>query len=144
MATMGKQMRRYSKAQFGKLMADNLVSDRETKAFDEQARQGAQAGLQAQTAVLNRAGAANKAGSPVVAGAIKDASSKIAKQSGDIAVKSSGQAQQFTQALKQQRAAQTLQLATAQRAQNREDLGILVDAGTGLSSMIAEIGMKDA
>lgn len=139
MARLGKQMRKYSKAQFGKLMADNLVSDRETQEFEDQAREGAQAGLQAQTALLNRAASANKAGSPVVAGTLKDASAKLAAKAADIGVKASGQAQQFTQALKQQRAAQTLNLASQQRAINREDFGMALDAGTAASSMLAEM-----
>ena len=139
MATTGGMRRKFTKDQMGKLLSGNLVSDRETAMFDQQARESAQSALQAQQKLLNRAAAANKAGSPVVAGTLKGAAKGVAQQSADAAVKSSGQAQQFSQALREQRKASILNLAQQQIAQNRADLGMVLGAGGGAGALVAEM-----
>jgi len=136
MPMIGGQHRKYTKEQMGKLRADNLVGTREAQQFEDAARNQAQAGLQAQQTMLNRAGAANKAGSPVVAGAIADAAKEVSGQTTEGAVKASGQKAQFTEALKQQRAQQALNLAQHQMAVNRADLGMVL---TGAPAVISSI-----
>ena len=100
MSKSNRMRRKYTKDQMGKLMTGELVSDRETAMFDQQARDSAQSAVQAQQKLLNRAAAANKAGSPVVAGTMKSAAKGVAQQSADAAVKASGQAQQVSSALR--------------------------------------------
>jgi hypothetical protein len=120
-------------------MTGNLVSDRETQAFEDAAREAAQGALQTQQKLLNRAAAANQAGSPVVAGAMKQASKAVAQEAGSTAVKASGQAQQFSQALREQRKAQILNLAQTQIQQNRADLGMVLGAGGGMGAVASEL-----
>mgnify|MGYP003131728200 CR=1 FL=1 len=139
MATVGGMRRKFTKDQMGKLLSGNLVSDRETAMFEQQARESAQSALQAQQKLLNRAAAANKAGSPVVAGTMKSAAKGVAQQSADAAVKASGQAQQFSQALREQRKASILNLAQQKIAQNRADLGMVLGAGGGAGAIVAEM-----
>ena len=143
MATIGKTMRKYTKDQMERLATGNTVSDRETQQFADKAREASQAGLQAQTSMLNRASAANRAGSPVLAGALKQGAKKVAGASADTAVKATGQGQQFAEALKEQRKGQILQMANTQRAQNRADLGMVFDFTASLSPMLAELGLGD-
>ena len=57
MATVGGMRRKFTKDQMGKLLSGNLVSDRETAMFEQQARESAQSALQAQQKLLNRAAA---------------------------------------------------------------------------------------
>lgn len=141
MASTGKMVRQYSKDQFARMREGNLVSDRETQQFSDSARETAQAGLQAQQSNMNRAAAANKAGSPVVAGAIQDSAKKVASTTSDAAVKASGQASQFSSALREQRKQATMANARTQMAQNREDLGMVLDTASSLSAMGSEMGM---
>jgi hypothetical protein len=131
--------RKFTKDQMQKMMTGNLVSDRETQAFEDAAREAAQGALQTQQKLLNRAAAANQAGSPVVAGAMKQASRAVAQEAGDAAVKASGQAQQFSQALREQRKAQILNLAQTQIQQNRADLGMVLGAGAGVGAVASEL-----
>lgn len=131
--------RKFTKDQMQKMMTGNLVSDRETQAFEDAARESAQGALQTQQKLLNRAAAANQAGSPVVAGAMKQASRAVAQEAGDAAVKASGQAQQFSQALREQRKAQILNLAQTQIQQNRADLGMVLGAGGGMGAVASEL-----
>jgi hypothetical protein len=139
MATTGGMRRKFTKDQMQKMMTGNLVSDRETQAFEDAARESAQGALQTQQKLLNRAAAANQAGSPVVAGAMKQASRAVAQEAGDTAVKASGQAQQFSQALREQRKAQILNLAQTQIQQNRADLGMVLGAGGGIGAVASEL-----
>jgi len=139
-ATIGKTMRKYSKDQMERLASGNTVSERETQQFADKAREAGQAGLQAQNTLLNRASAANRAGSPVLAGALKQGAKKVAGASADTAVKATGQGQQFAEALKEQRKGQILQMANTQRAQNRADLGMVLDFTSAVGPMVAEIG----
>ncbi len=141
MATTGKMVRQYSKDQFARMREGNLVSDRETQQFSDNAREQAQAGLQAQQSNMNRAAAANKAGSPVVAGVIQDAAKNVAAASSDAAVKASGQAAQFSSALREQRKQATMANARTQMAQNREDLGMVLDSASAMSAMGNEMGL---
>ena len=124
MPALGRSMRKFTREQMGALRSGNLVSDRETQEFEDSARRAAQATQQAQMTAMNRAAAANKAGSPVVAGTLKDTAKQIAQKGADTAVKASGQAAQFSQALRQQREAQIVQRAQQQMAQNRADLAM--------------------
>ena len=64
MVTTGGMRRKFTKDQMQKMMTGNLVSDRETQAFEDAAREAAQGALQTQQKLLNRAAAANQAGSP--------------------------------------------------------------------------------
>ena len=139
MSKSNRMRRKYTKDQMGKLMTGELVSDRETAMFDQQARDSAQSAVQAQQKLLNRAAAANKAGSPVVAGTMKSAAKGVAQQSADAAVKASGQAQQFSSALREQRKGAILNLAQAQIAQDREDLGMVLGAGGGAGAIVGEM-----
>jgi hypothetical protein len=139
MATTGGMRRKFTKDQMQKMMTGNLVSDRETQAFEDAARESAQGALQTQQKLLNRAAAATQAGSPVVAGAMKQASRAVAQEAGDTAVKASGQAQQFSQALREQRKAQILNLAQTQIQQNRADLGMVLGAGGGIGAVASEL-----
>lgn len=141
MASTGKMVRQYSKDQFARMREGNLVSDRETQQFSDNAREQAQAGLQAQQSTMNRAAAANKAGSPVVAGVIQDSAKKVAATTADAAVKASGQASQFSSALREQRKQATMANARTQMAQNREDLGMVLDSASALSAMGNELGL---
>lgn len=139
MASVGKMTRKFTKREMEKLYSGaGLVSDRETQAFEDAARNQAQAGLQAQQKMLNRAAAANKAGSPVVAGAIKGAAQDVAKQSADAGIKATGQAQKFSEALKEQRKAAILNQARQQMAQNRQDLGMVLESSIGMSGLMAD------
>ncbi len=139
MPSPNRMRRKFTKDQMQKMMTGNLVSDRETQAFEDAAREAAQGALQTQQKLLNRAAAANQAGSPVVAGAMKQASRAVAKEAGDAAVKASGQAQQFSQALREQRKAQILNLAQTQIQQNRADLGMVLGAGGGMGAVASEL-----
>jgi hypothetical protein len=139
MVTTGGMRRKFTKDQMQKMMTGNLVSDRETQAFEDAAREAAQGALQTQQKLLNRAAAANQAGSPVVAGAMKQASKAVAQEAGSTAVKASGQAQQFSQALREQRKAQILNLAQTQIQQNRADLGMVLGAGGGMGAVASEL-----
>lgn len=139
MASPNRMRRKFTKDQMQKMMTGNLVSDRETQAFEDAARESAQGALQTQQKLLNRAAAANQAGSPVVAGAMKQASRAVAQEAGDAAVKASGQAQQFSQALREQRKAQILNLAQTQIQQNRADLGMVLGAGGGMGAVASEL-----
>ena len=139
MARIGKMVRRFNKREMEKLYSGaGLVSDRETQKFEDDARDQAQAGLQAQQKMLNRAAEANKAGSPVVAGVIKSAAKDVAKQSADAGIKATGQAQKFSEALKEQRKAAILNNAKQQVAQNREALGMTLDSSIGMSGVMAD------
>jgi hypothetical protein len=137
--SIGGMRRRYTKEQFGKMAEGNLVSDRETQTFADQARDSAQAAGQAQTSILNRSAAANVAGSPVVAGAIKESAKKVADAGADAAVKATGQGQKFSEALREQRKSAALQLANQQIAQNRADLSMTVD--TIMGAMMAHYNL---
>lgn len=139
MPSPNRMRRKFTKDQMQKMMTGNLVSDRETQAFEDAARESAQDALQTQQKLLNRAAAANQAGSPVVAGAMKQASRAVAQEAGDAAVKASGQAQQFSQALREQRKAQILNLAQTQIQQNRADLGMVLGAGGGIGAVASEL-----
>lgn len=139
MASPNRMRRKFTKDQMQKMMTGNLVSDRETQAFEDAAREAAQGALQTQQKLLNRAAAANQAGSPVVAGAMKQASRAVAQEAGSTAVKASGQAQQFSQALREQRKAQILNLAQTQIQQNRADLGMVLGAGGGMGAVASEL-----
>ena len=141
MATIGKQMRKYNKDQFSRMVEGNLVNEAETAQFANKAREATQASVQAQTAVTNRAAAANAAGSPVVAGALKDSSKQIAKAGADAAIKATGQANQFSEAVREQRRAATMQNAVNQRSQNREDIAMAIDGATAMTSMGSEMGL---
>ena len=77
MPSPNRMRRKFTKDQMQKMMTGNLVSDRETQAFEDAAREAAQGALQTQQKLLNRAAAANQAGSPVVAGAMKHASKSL-------------------------------------------------------------------
>ncbi len=140
MSKANRMRRKYTKNQMGKLMSGNLVGENETKAFGDKARAAGQAGLQAQTSMLNRASAANRAGSPVLAGALKDTAKSVATQSADVAVKAVGQGQQFAEALKEQRKGQILGMANVQIAQDRADQATAFDVATMAGSMGSEIG----
>lgn len=138
MATIGKTRRRFAKSEMQKLSAGNLVSQRETQAFEDAAREAAQQSVQAQQQAMNRAAAANKAGSPVVAGAIKSAAKDVAQKSADAAIKATGQAQKFSEALREQRKGKILNLAQVQIAQNRADLGMGFDAAGSMGAIAAD------
>ncbi len=137
-STLGGDRRRYIKQQFGKMQTGSLVSDQETQQFADKARETAQAATGAQTSMLNRAAAANTAGSPVVAGAIKDAAGQVAKSNINATVSASGQASQFREAIAQQRRAETMQRVQGQIAQNREDLGLVLDTAAVVGHMVWE------
>jgi len=138
MAMIGGERRRFAKGEMEKLRAGNLVSDRETQAFEDAAREQAQQSIQAQQKIMNRAAAANKAGSPVVAGALKSASQDVARQNADAAIKATGQAQKFSEALREQRKASTLNLAQTQIAQNRADMGMALDAAGSMAGLMTD------
>jgi len=138
MAMIGGERRKFAKGEMAKLRTGNLVSDRETQAFEDSAREQAQQAIQAQQKIMNRAAAANKAGSPVVAGALKSASQDVARQNADAAIKATGQAQKFSEALREQRKASILNLTQQQIAQNRADLGMSLDAAGSMSGIVAD------
>lgn len=138
MATIGGQTRKFRKSELKKLRAGNLVSERETQAFEDAAREQAQQALQAQQKIMNRAAAANKAGSPVVAGALKSASKDVAQKQADAAIKATGQAQKFSEALREQRKSTILGQAQTQISQNRADLGMGLDAAGSMSGLLAD------
>lgn len=138
MATIGGMRRKFAKGEMDKLRSGNLVSQRETQVFEDQAREAAQQSVQAQQQAMNRAAAANKAGSPVVAGALKSAAKDVAQKSADAAIKATGQAQKFSEALREQRKGTILNLAQQQIAQNRADLGMAFDAAGSMGAIAAD------
>ena len=138
MATIGGQTRKFRKSELQKLRAGKLVSERETQAFEDAAREQAQQALQAQQKIMNRAAAANKAGSPVVAGALKSASKDVAQKQADAAIKATGQAQKFSEAPREQRKSTILGQAQTQISQNRADLGMGLDAAGSMAGLLAD------
>lgn len=101
---LNKMRRQYAKGQMQRLAGGgSMVDDTEMRQFQQQGQQAANAALGAQQNELNRASMANTAGSPVLAGALKDSAQQIGEASANAAIQVSGQAQQFKDAVTDQR-----------------------------------------
>jgi hypothetical protein len=145
MPTMSGMSRRHVKGRYKHMMeGGELVSDAETKKFEDQARQSAGQALQAQQTAMNRQAMAAGQGS-VLAGAMQRGAQEHAQKAADAAVTASGQAQTYRDDLREKRRAQIQAEGERQIARNRAAIATGVEtafyvneAGNILGSALAE------
>lgn len=112
--------RKFAKQQMQKVMGGDLVSDTETRQFNEKASTIAEQGLAAQQSALTRTQAAMAGGSPVASGAMAQSSQALGQAAGAAAVKASGQAQDMASALREKRKGEALGLASEMAERNQQ------------------------
>jgi hypothetical protein len=160
MATSPGMQRKYAKQQMKKVLGGDLVSDRETRRFEQQAQEAAEQNIAQQQAQLGRMQQALGAGAPTQSGAIASAAGQTAAASGEAAVQARGQAQDLAAALTEKRRGEALGLASemAQRNQRIADyamrglevagqitglIGNPAGAASGLASQAISQGMAN-
>ena len=115
--SLGKMNRRRVKDRYKHMAAGGeLVSDRETKQFEDRARAAAMQGIQAQQTAANRQA---MAGGPTLAGAQAAASKAAMDKAADAAVKASSEASTYRADLREKRRAQIQAEGERQIARNR-------------------------
>ena len=112
--------RKYAGAQAKKLAGGDLVSDDETRQFKDKAQGIAEQGLAAQQKALTRSQAAMAQGSPVAAGAMTAGGQALGTAAAGAAVQASGQAQDLSSALREQRKGQALTQISGQADLQRQ------------------------
>lgn len=144
MANLVKAQRKYADSQATKLAEGTLVSDQETKQFQDKAETLAQQGLAAQQKSLTQTQAALAGGGPVASGAVAQGQKALGQAASGAAVKASGQAQTMASALREQRRGQALgviseqadlQRQKRQRAQKIAMAGVEA-AGTAVATLL--------
>ncbi|MHC4891906.1 MAG: hypothetical protein ACYTFV_00825 [Planctomycetota bacterium] len=111
---MNRTMRKYTKQQLGKALEGNLVADRETDQFRQEAQGQAEAALRTQQVAANEMAQASGEGT-VQEDVYRGAADQAQKQASTAAVQASGQAGAFKEAATQARRAEALTLGQSQR-----------------------------
>ena len=129
MPTLGRMRRRMAKERLGALaQGSSPGSDIERQKEVAQTTEALGAAAAAQAQANQQAAAANAAGAPVVAGALKQQSKQIAEAGQGAAVQAQGAARQAEADRRERREQQTLGLVNQQITQARADLQQGLDA----------------
>jgi hypothetical protein len=112
--TQNRALRQHAKQNLEKAMEGGLVSDRETRQFEDQSRASADAAIRGQQAQMNEASLAAGQGTVQQAN-LQEAAAQGAEAAGSAAVKASGQAQSYKEGATMSRKAAAITEAHAQR-----------------------------
>jgi hypothetical protein len=139
MAKIGKMRRQFVKKRFQDMATDDLVSDREKNAYEQQSLDAAKQMQAAQNLGNQRVAQATTGGNPLVSGSITQSVADMGRAGWEAATKAASDSNKLAASLKDSRESQTLAAGERLIASNKEDAAMAVDSVLKVAEVGAQI-----